>query len=729
VQQYTQGKSSREQHATESNSQSTIETMITKTNSPSCVAASSELSERKTGSGRMSMIHSPLSWKKPFARAAPRLKRVSGVSKRTLNDSSLSGTRTMDKTHSSSSTAHTIISPDVYGNCSEDSDSYNRSPASTASPGTLKRKKLRKRALSKAPPAPLDLSPGTPIRKSLDDVEKRPKRRSSEKPGDFSVQKDPAPRKSKKELDSPRKRKSKKVASKDPPGTKSIGNSDLLEEKVVDVEAAPEGEEKSKVKKKKKKKKTAKKDGEKKKKKLKKSESKNKETSGDGNIDKSQQEGSRSLHSYGSFSLNGDTRDEGDQDASIRSEAGATAIRTEIYASMSSDTGFQKAHSERPSHFPRSILKPCLRKISMEEPSFLNLGASAPSCPATTHDGDQSVSSEEEFILPLASTSGVKLGDFIQTQRPPSFDPFAGVGAPGYDRNAVSGGSIDLCDLFEAVSLDGTKSTDGSFDADPFSSNKSSSRRGSQRTSRSRSRSNSRSASPGRLTGRKKALIGDWTAPVDASDHWSSCHERRSLDCLSVPDMNNSYHGSFSTVTKSRTRSNRLDLDKSKGDSTLWNSADDIDLRSGHSRLDISTCDESGQDEFADDLFDIDIDNDDFLSDDDIKEDEDDDEPSTKKTAGQGRNLQRQISDTSFDGPSSDDELAAFDDAEDDGCSYHEKRSTDGSIPLPPGVSDDPEEDLSSCQFEILQMTPRTKTKFMTKRKKLAMAAAVAASD
>lgn len=674
-------------------------------------------------------FHSPLSWKKPFVRAASRLKRgASGVSRRTLDDSS---SFTTYRTHSNSSTAHTRMSLDLAGNCSEDSTTSDctKSPGSTASPGTLKRKKLRKREIAKAPSAP-DLSTATPTRESLDDGDKRTRRRGSKKGGggDCISQQDSTPRKPSKDLESPRKSKSKKILSKDPPGTKSIIKVDRLEEQVVE-EAPLEVKARSKTAKaktKKKKKKSAiTADGEAKKKKSKTKKSackkKSKEVVADENIESTDQgelrKSLRSLTSSGSFSLNGSTRDLGN--ASVCSEAGVTCIHAEM------DMDINTSQSERswprrsmPLHHRSSSLKPCLRKTSLEEPSFLDLGASAPSFPLTD-DGDQSTSSQE-FILPL-SGSAVKLGDFIQSQRPPSFDPFEGLGEPKCDRHTISGGSVDLADLFGAISLDGTRSIDESFDFDLSGSrNRSRSYHGSQRA---------RSASPGCLAGRKKALIGDWTAPVDASEHWSSCHERRSLDGMSIPDiMSSSYHGSISVTTRSRTKSNRVDLDKSKGESSIWNSSDDIDLQSGHSGIDISLCDEvefDEEEEFADDLFDSDIDDD--LSDDDLKGDDDDILPPAWNKAGQERYLQRQVSDTSFDEPCSDDERAAFEGGEDEGCSYHEKRSMDGSIVPRSVASDDPDEG-SSSPFEILQMTPRTKTKFMTKRKKLAMAAAATAS-
>ena len=110
---------------------------------------------------------------------------------------------------------------------------------------------------------------------------------------------------------------------------------------------------------------------------------------------------------------------------------------------------------------------------------------------------------------------------------------------------------------------------------------------------------------------------------------------------------------------------------------------------------DISTCD---GDEFAEDLFDSDSDDDERMSDEELKE-------SPSVSLGR-KSACRTISETSFDSTCLEEVRAAFGegDASLDG-EDKELRST-GSTEV----------------FEILQMTPRTRRKAISKRKKAALA-------
>jgi len=183
------------------------------------------------------------------------------------------------------------------------------------------------------------------------------------------------------------------------------------------------------------------------------------------------------------------------------------------------------------------------------------------------------------------------------------------------------------------------------------------------------------------MAARKKALITDWTAPVDANRHWSSCHEPRSIDAFALV-ADNSFHGSSSVtpVTVSKTTSRRNSIDSSHR----------VMKCSDH---EVST----GAEEFADDMFDSDAE-DEYLSDEEIK-----DSPAIQHSR---KTVQRNISETSFDAFCLEDVRAAFED-------------TDRGSDVPSSTSED---------FAILQMTPRTQIKFITKRKKEALVAGMGLS-
>lgn len=227
-------------------------------------------------------------------------------------------------------------------------------------------------------------------------------------------------------------------------------------------------------------------------------------------------------------------------------------------------------------------------------------------------------------------------------------------------------GSLDLDDIFQVSSChDGTtKSTASSTEKTQGSSSH---------------HRRSRLTSPGRKGGRRTTLIADWTAPVDASLHWSSCHESSSFDFLAAPE--NSVHGSASitptTVSKTSTKLNSMD------------SSHRITKLSDH---DMSTCE---GEEFAEDMFDSDAD-DDSLSDDELKD---------SRSISIGRKPACcSISETSFDSTCIEEVRAAFEESD---------AVSDGGDSAPRSTG-------NAEVFEILQMTPRTRAKAVSKPKKAA---------
>ena len=83
--------------------------------------------------------------------------------------------------------------------------------------------------------------------------------------------------------------------------------------------------------------------------------------------------------------------------------------------------------------------------------------------------------------------------------------------------------------------------------------------------------------------------------------------------------------------------------------------------------------------------------------------------------SGDGTTLVRQVSDTSFDAAGSDEERAAFGSHDDHGEPLAKKKG--GSTHRSSSSSLIPkEQEDSSCPFEIVQMTPRSKSKKSVKR-------------
>lgn len=279
-------------------------------------------------------------------------------------------------------------------------------------------------------------------------------------------------------------------------------------------------------------------------------------------------------------------------------------------------------------------------------------------------------SRDDSITSPSASdtkpTSCGTLDEFFQNHQPllDPLDPWV----TRKQRSQEDGcDSLDLDDLFQSCNDTTTKSTTSSTEKTQGSSSH---------------HRKSRLASPGRKGGRRTTLIADWTAPVDASLHWSSCHESCSFDFLAAPE--NSVHGSASitptTVSKTSTKVTSTD------------SSHRITKLSDH---DISTCD---GEEFAEDMFDSDND-DDRLSDDELKE-------SPSISLGR-KSACRTISETSFSSSCIEEVRGAFDEGDafsSDGDDKAQRSSGSSEI------------------FEILQMTPRTRTKVISKRNLLAQA-------
>ncbi len=361
-----------------------------------------------------------------------------------------------------------------------------------------------------------------------------------------------------------------------------------------------------------------------------------------------------SIYSCGSFSL----------DTCPRSGLGVTSSPLEVSTRAEDSSIHSTASSIKSSRLSRrssmSATVSALKLTSIEELT----SKLSQSLPVLFFSDDFSHHTGQGDPKPASSGT---LDSFIQSHQS-CFDPFEtekvrGQSSQSWERHTDASGSLDLDDIFPvASSNDGTTiSTVSSVDR--FWGN--SSNRSSRRTS------------PGRMGARRKALITDWTAPVDANRHWSSCHEPRSLDLLSLAD--NSFHGSASVtpicVSKSTSRTNSSDHSKK------------VIKCSDH---DVSTC---GGEEFADDMFDSDIEEEN-LSDEELKNSPG--IPNTKKP------LYRNLSETSFDAFCLDDERAAFGETE-----------QGSTVPLP-----------FNEVFEILQMTPRTQNKFITNREKFALVAA-----